>query len=393
MGKTESFALLIAVVSALVVALAAAAPPSPRRRWVWVGGVSGLVLALLYLSRSVLPVFIMGLFLAYLLDPIIDFLQSRGWRRIIAIALVFCVFFAILATAALLLVPLIVSELQNFLGNIASYQEAAQKLALSLVERAKHIGGDYPDSALPQYTQEALDKLGRSLSEWVANAVKGILSWLLGSIRLLLSFLLVPLTTFYFLRDFAAVKAKLKASVPASQLQKTVVTVRALESMVGRFLRGMVSVCLAIGVVGTLVLSGLALIFHFQYVLLIGLFMGLTYAIPFVGAWSSVILGTSIAYFTGTPPFYSALAVAIALITLNQVFDTLVTPAIVGKSMGLHPLWVLFALMVAGKLFGLPGMILAWPVAGVIQIILVQYLSLAKEQKNPEVALDDQPTS
>lgn len=343
-----------------------------------------LVLALLYLARSVLPVFIVGLFIAYVLDPLIDRLEARGWRRRVGIALVFGAFLVILAVGIFLLVPPIVSQLQSFARNILSYQEKAQIFINSLIERAQEAGGDFPGTGLPQYAQEALDRLGKTLTQTVSNVLFALLAWLRGSLGLAFSFVLLPIVTYYFLRDFDPVKAKVKAALPASQREKTVATVRAIEAMVGRFLRGMFCVCLGVGAVASLVLWCLGLVFHFEYALLVGMFAGLTYAIPFIGAWATVALGTGMAFLTGDPGPYAALAVFVALIAINQTFDSLITPSVVGKSIGLHPLWIIFTLLVAGKLFGFVGMLVAWPVAGIIQIVVMQYFRLAGEQTQEE---------
>lgn len=393
MGKGEWAALLVGLVAAVVVAMAAAAPRHPARRWVWGAGVTVILFAVLYLARSVVPVFIVGLFVAYLLDPLIDRLEKKGWRRSCAIALVFAGFFVVLLVAVFLLVPPIVSQLQAFGRNISSYQPKAEALIMSLVERAQRAGGDVPGTGLPQYMQEALDRLGETLTKGLANVLSRIIGWLLGSLGFAFSFILLPIVTYYFLRDFGPVKAKVKAAVPLEQRQKMVEAVRDVEAMVGRFLRGMFTVCIAVGVTVSLILWALSQFFHFQYSLLVGTFAGLTYAIPFIGAWATVALGTSIAFFTGDPAIYSALAAFVAIVGINQLFDNLVTPSVVGTTIGLHPLWVVFTLMVFGKLFGFAGMLFAWPVAGLIQIVVTHYLRLAGEQTQPEVAVEDQSST
>ena len=393
MAKGEWAAVSVIVAAFVLVVLAGTAPPGPHRRWIRAAGASALALGLLYLCRSFLPVFIVGLFIAYLLDPLIDRLERRGWRRSVAIAVVFLSFFAATVVAILLLLPPVVGQLQTFAGNIGSYRTDVQGFILGIVntltDRVQGLGGDFPETGLPEYMRKALDKLGNSLTETVENALGAILNWLVGSLGLAFSFILLPIISYYFLRDFGPLKAKVKAAIPAAQREKTVATVRAVEAMVGRFLRGMSLVCLAVGITASLVLWGLSHFYGFQYALLVGMFAGLTYAIPFVGAWATIVLGTSVAYFTGDPSVQSAVAVFIALIVINQAFDSLVAPSVVGKSIGLHPLWVIFALLVAGKLFGLAGMLLAWPVAGVIQIIVEQYFRLAEEQTQVEANVED----
>jgi len=149
--------------------------------------------------------------------------------------------------------------------------------------------------------------------------------------------------------------------------------------MLGRYMRAQFVVSIAIAVAASLILQGWQLVFHTRYALLFGALAGLLSVIPVIGPlvlWVSVGL---VAYLTGSPPVWAALASVGSLVVLNQVFDSIITPRLMGEAVGVHPLWIIFALMVGGHLLGLVGMLIAVPAAATAQIVLRHSLAEARE--------------
>ncbi len=159
--------------------------------------------------------------------------------------------------------------------------------------------------------------------------------------------------------------------MPAEYREPLSELTREVGQLVGRYVRGYIVLCFAVGAAETFFLLICRWLFGIDYVLAVGIFGGATYAIPYFGALLTTLIGGLVAYTTAQhQQILCAVIVAIGLTVINQAFDWLIMPRVVGRQVGLHPLTVLFAVMAGGTMFGIWGMLLAVPIAGAVKLAL-----------------------
>ncbi|HUN52807.1 MAG TPA: AI-2E family transporter [Candidatus Sulfotelmatobacter sp.] len=319
-------------------------------------------LLLVYLLRSVLLPFVAGLGIAYLLDPLADRLERRGLSRTLATVVIVVVFFAILVLAVILLAPVIEQQVAGLLGRIPE-----------LIERAR-------DKLLPALLQ-LLDRLHLDLTtdvkgavagsaEKAAGVVGGLLQSILGGslavINLFSLLLITPIVTFYMLRDWDRMVAHIDTWLPRQHAATIRGEFREIDAVLAGFVRGQAAVCLSLAVFYAVALSLAGL----QYGLLIGLIAGALVFIPFAGTLFGLITAGAVAAIQFWPD-YARIAIVLGVFLLGHAAESnFVTPRLVGEKVGLHPVWIIFALLAFGVLFGFVGVLLAVPLAAVIGVLV-----------------------
>ncbi len=315
-----------------------------------------------YLLTPVLTPFVMGALLAYLGDPVADRMEARGMPRTVAVSVVFAFLFALLALVLLLLVPLIQRQLMVLAQKLPGYIEWIQAHLLPELFEALGIDGSTLD----------LGAIGQSLSgHWgqAGGLLKVILAYAGQSGGLLLTWIadlvLIPVVTFYLLRDWDVVMARIRDLLP--RRLEPVVSSLAAESdqVLGAFLRGQLMVMIA---QGTIYSIGLWLV-GLDFALLIGMLAGLISFVPYLGAIVGILVA-SVAAFLQFQDLFHVLPVLLVFGVGQTIEGMLLTPLLVGDRIGLHPVAVIFAILVGGHLFGFFGVLVALPVAAVIMVLL-----------------------
>jgi predicted PurR-regulated permease PerM len=339
---------------------------APWLRGLGIAAGLAILAVFLYLTREALPPFLIAFGIATVLDPLLDRLQQRGWSRRAASGVVFAAFLLVFFGVALILLPMAVHQAAELVGNVPGYYtrftDWGQELLnrhLDLLRRLR-----LPTSSagmLTQYQQQILAFLRTLVSRLVAvlGDSLGKLVWLA----------IIPIVTFYLMQDIDRIVRRLLFLFPDRHRDRIADVGRDVVAVFTGYLRGLCIVCSLYAVVNIL---SLALAFRLPYALVIGLFSGILYAVPYIGAVVTVALGALVALATDHATTAYVVGVALWLLFVNQVFDQLITPRVVGGLVGLHPVISIFALTVGGNLFGLVGMILAVPIAASIQVILVE---------------------
>ncbi|MGX5730746.1 AI-2E family transporter [Pseudoxanthomonas beigongshangi] len=333
------------------------------RRWQWLL-IAAIVGWLIYLLAPVLTPFVCAALLGWLGDPWVDRLERTGRSRTTAVVLVFTLMLLLLVLALLILVPMLERQIVTLVESLPEYRDWFVQRALPWVEQ--HTGLELvawldPDRImewLRGHWQQAggvaatffgyLSRSGFAMMAWVANLV------------------LLPILTFYFLRDWDKLVERVAALVPRDHV--ATVDRLALESndVLGAFLRGQFLVMLALGAIYAVGLSVVGL----KLGLLIGIIAGLISFVPYLGTASGIVLGV-IAALVQTGGDWSLVALVLVVFVIGQMLEGYVlTPRIVGDRIGLHPVAVIFAIMAGGQLFGFLGMLLALPVAAVANVLL-----------------------
>lgn len=319
----------------------------------------------LWLVRDVLPPFVIALVLAMLLDPLRRRLQARGLPRGVAVALIFGVFLAVFVGVIALLVPRAVAQVGELLRHLDEYgrtlqssidrwagSHAALLRALNLPPTLNEVWQRYQDD-ITRYLQAGLQRLF-----FAFEASAGLLGWLL----------IIPIVTLYLMFDLDRLRARLFYSVPDQHRGLALDLVHKVGGVFAAYFRGLTLICIAYGTTITLLLS---LAFRLPYGLILGLLAVVLYAVPYLGQITLLLVSGIVAWATGHRGGYVAAMLA-AMLVAGQLFDQLITPRVIGRQVGLHPVIGLFALMVGGQLFGLPGMVVAVPVAASVRVMLIE---------------------
>lgn len=330
-----------------------------RQALFWAVGVAA-VLAALYLFRGILLPFVIGMAVAYFFDPAVDRLE--GWRlpRGVAAALVLAAFFSVGLIALILLVPLLQAQLVTFLHNVPEYVAWFRERAVPLME-AVH-------ARLPAEDVEGLRKAAGAYAgdviAWVGRVVGGLWSEGVTLFNLLALLFVTPIVAFYLLRDWDRMVARIDGWLPRSHAPLIREQLRLLDATLAGFVRGVGLVCLLLAAFYAVALTLIGL----DYGLVVGIAAGLVSFIPYFGALAGVVVATALALFQ----FSQWLPIALVVTTFavgQAVEGNFLTPRLVGARIGLHPVWMLFALFAGGALFGFVGVLLAVPVAALVGVL------------------------
>ncbi|MEX2524950.1 MAG: AI-2E family transporter [Gammaproteobacteria bacterium] len=317
---------------------------------------------LLYLLAPVLTPFLVAATLAYLGDPVVDRLEKYRITRTLAVVIVFLIMIMLALLLLLILIPLLQDQLLTLMKRVPAAIDWIQSKFLPLL--SERFGLELAAINL-QAARETLQDNWRNVGDILGYILGGLGSsgqWLLAWLSYLV---LVPVVTFYLLRDWDKLVATVRVLIPQAYRAGITRVVSECDSMLAEFMRGQLTVMLSLGLIYSigLWLAGL------DFALLIGLGAGLISFIPYLGS----IVGITVAGIVALIQFQEILP----LIYVGLVFGIgqaiegmLLSPWLVGERIGLHPVAVIFAVMAGGQLFGFLGVLLALPLAAVITVLL-----------------------
>ncbi len=316
---------------------------------------------LLYLLAPILTPFIVSALLAYLGDPLVDRLEARRVPRALAVTLVFCVILGVLLLLLLILVPRVESQLTHLAEKLPVYAAWLRGHAEPYLGEWLGAGGGLDPEMLRKALAEHWQSAGGMLAGlWQSFSASGaaLLGWIA-------NLLLIPVLTFYLLRDWDELVAAVQALLPRDRAALWSRLARESDEVLGAFLRGQVLVMFALGVIYT---TGLWVV-GLDFALLIGMFAGLVSFVPYLGLIVGILVAgiASILQFQGPDQL---LWVVLVFVVGQLLEGTVLTPRLVGERIGLHPVAVIFAVMAGGQLYGFFGILLALPVAAVGMVLL-----------------------
>jgi predicted PurR-regulated permease PerM len=318
---------------------------------------------------GLLSVLLVSLVLAYLLDPLIDRFEKAGWDRSLAIAISLGLSLSLTVVLLLLTIPYVVTELSDLGENMDGYVEGVAESAASLetwLQQTTGLSVDLRFAGMKRRLPALLARVGAeglNPLKTVAGALLGSTFGLLGAV---VQWSLLPLFTFFFLRDFDAIKAGLFALVPFRWRKDTVEHYLEIDERMSRFVRGQIIVSL---VLAALYATGLGVFTNIDLAVLIGVVAGVLFVVPYFGTFLGIVTGSVLAFLKFGVDF-EVLKVWAVFGVVQGIEGALLTPKIVGDSVGLHPVLVLLALVAGGNLFGFLGILLAVPVAAALQVLL-----------------------
>jgi len=332
------------------------------RRLQWAAVTLG-VLALIWLLAPVLTPFVVAALLGWLGDPLVDRLQAGGRSRNTSVILVFSLMALLLALVLVILVPLIQEQVTTLFQSLPGYQVWVLDTAIPWLESRTGIEiSNWLDL-------DRIFELVRSNWERAGGMAATVLGYVSRSgfavIAALVNLVLIPVITFFFLRDWDLIVGRVAAMVPRDHIETVSRLARESSNVLGGFLRGQFLVMIILGVMYGMGLWAVGL----DLGLLIGLVAGLLTFVPYLGPTSGVVLGVLAALMQYGD--WKHVAGVLAVFGVGQIIESYwLTPKLVGDRIGLHPVAVIFAVLAGGQLFGFLGMLLALPMAAVVNVLL-----------------------
>lgn len=317
---------------------------------------------LVYWLAPVLTPFLAAAILAYLGDPLVDRLQAYRLSRTLGVVIVFVLLFLVLGIGLLLLIPALESQLRALLVRFPEYLAWLQTQLLPYLR--DHLGVEISGldwESLKQSLQEHGAQVGgfaKGFIVWVTQSGLTLALWVTNLV-------LIPVVTFYLLRDWDHLLATLHDMIPRQWEPVTTRLAREADTVLGAFLRGQLLVMLALAVIYSI---GLWLV-GLELALIIGLIAGLASFVPYLGFILGILLA-GVAALVQFQEWQPLLLVALVFGIGQMLESMLLTPWLVGDKIGLHPVAVMFAVMAGGQLFGFVGILLALPVAAVLVVLL-----------------------
>lgn len=342
-------------------------------RWRFWVAAAVVFLLLIWLLNDILLPFVVGMAVAYFLDPVVLRLQRLGMSRTWATTTVTILAALLAIGSAMAIVPPLFGEVQSLIVKAPQYIVQAITQLQPLIEPLRDRLG-LPSLSLQDLQADATQWAGQALSV-VGSVAGGLARRGAAFINLLALVFLTPVVTFYLLRDWQKVVDSIDGALPLDHAD----TIRRLahesNAAIAGYVRGQALVCISLGAIYAIGLSLVGL----QFGLIIGLIAGAISFIPFVGTFVGAVmaLGMALAQF---PPDWIGVGKVAAVFLFGQMMEgNVLSPNLVGDRVGLHPVWIMFALLAGGTLFGFVGVLIAVPTAAVIGVVVRHLLARYRE--------------
>jgi predicted PurR-regulated permease PerM len=318
------------------------------------------VVASLWILREILLPFVAGMALAYLLDPVATRLERLGIQRFIAALIIIGLVVLAFIFLILLIAPLLGAQLSQFIENMPGYASRIQSVITDPNRQwlRKIVGEGIAEAQVGELVKQG--------AGWLAAFFRGLWSGGQTLVSVFSLFVVTPVVAYYMLSDWNRMMGIVDSWVPLQHRETVRALGREINDAIAGFVRGQTAVCLILGSLYAVALTLAGLNFG----LLIGLISGIITFIPYVGSLTGLVLagGVAVAQFF---PAWVPIVTVVAIFFVGQFIEGyLLQPKLVGESVGLHPVWLMFALFAFGYLFGFVGLLIAVPLAAAIGVLL-----------------------
>ncbi|WP_374721739.1 AI-2E family transporter [Peribacillus tepidiphilus] len=314
-----------------------------------------LWLPVLQVSMTILLPFLIAAFISYLLHPVVESLHNKGVKRSLAIIIIYVIFFGSIGFAVYKGIPVMIEQVKDLSENAPVFAEKYRELWAKLDERT---------SSWPIGVKKKLDDGIMYFEQRMDQLFSKLMSSLTGVLDFIFLIAIIPFIAFYILKDLKDLKRGAWYITPASWRKQIGLFLHDVEKSLGSYIRGQLLVCTAIAILSTL----LFWFIHLKYPLLLGIIIGITNVIPYFGPIIGAIPAVIIAAATSGK---MVLLVTIIVFGLQFLEGNILSPLIVGKSLHMHPLFIIFALLVGGEIGGVIGLIIAVPFLAILKVAIV----------------------
>lgn len=319
-----------------------------------------LALAALYVLRPVLLPFVVGMAVAYLLDPVADRLESWGLSRTLATTVITVIFAIVAVVALVVLVPLLVDQIARFLTRVPDYFHALERWA----QPTYRVLAAKLDHATRLKLGDAMTGFAGDAVHWAGLLVGEVLHGGAVALNLLSLIFITPVVTFYLLRDWDRMMAIIDGWLPRRQATTIHWLLDEIDRTIAGFMRGQAGVCLVLAIYYGFGLSMVGL----DVGLIVGFGAGVLSFIPFLGAIVGFVIAMALAMVQFSV-WGDIVPVALVFLVGQVLEGNVLTPKLVGQQVRLHPVWIMFSVLAGGTLFGFLGVLIAVPGAAVIGVL------------------------
>lgn len=313
----------------------------------------------LHLIKPILLPFVVGIGIAYFLDPAADRLEKEGMSRAYATCIIILAFFSVIVLGFVLVMPVLSDQVVGFVKELPAYIDHVKQMVQPFMRDIFHrFGLDTPPA-------DATLSASSSLIGMLSTVGASVISSGAALFNILALLMITPLVAFYLLRDWDRIVERVDALLPRRHAAVIEEQCRAIDKTLAGFLRGQLNVCLALAFIYAVGLSIVGL----KYSLLIALMGGILIIVPYLGAGLTGIVSLAVGY-VQFGEWDKMLQVACVLVIAQIAEGYVLTPKLVGENVGLHPLWILFGMLSGGAIFGFVGVLLAVPVTAVIGVLV-----------------------
>lgn len=329
-----------------------------------------IICGVLWLFKDVLAPFFIGFIIAYLLNPLIRKLQTDKFSRKAATLVILSTFFITVIVLVAAIAPIATRELTEFAKDFPGYLNDLWAQIQPTVNRVQaFLGLNYTGS----FADTVQPFLGQA-SETGKGLIQRVFSGGIAFIDFTVTFFVTPIVAYFLMKDWPKITKWVDDLMPKNHENDLSQIFKSIDQKLAGFIRGQLTVCFVLGVAYAVALT----IAGLKYGFLIGLLSGLLSIIPFVGSVVGLTAAVIVAWFQAGEMSYVAIIAAIFLI--GQFLEgNFLSPKLVGDSVGMHPLWVLFSVMAGGTVFGIAGMILAVPVAAIAGVLISFFIGIYRK--------------
>lgn len=335
--------------------------------------VLGSAILLVESAGSVVAPFIIAGIVGYLLHPLVTKLSNiASLSHNIAFAVIYILLIGVIVAVILLLIPLIYDQIAYFIERMPKYNKyVTQQLIPDTTDYISKF-----DPYIASKISIGLQNLASAAFTGLGESVQSLWAYTLATLNVMIFILLLPIILFYLLRDWEIIITSINNLFPHNARYGLVELARDIDTTLASYLRGQLNLCLLMSVVYSI---GLQLI-GVDFALILGIFSGFIIVLPFIGVCSAICINLIVCYFeygVGDQIIYVLLLLGIG----HFIEGYVLAPRIIGKKIGLHPLWILFSVLLGAQLAGFLGMLIAIPVAGIIKVIILRLLGFYKDSE------------
>ncbi|GAB2672423.1 AI-2E family transporter [Paenibacillus thermoaerophilus] len=303
-------------------------------------------------TKAVFAPFLIAMIISYVLNPVVNMLNDRKVPRTIAVLLIYAMFVASVVVVLMNLVPMLIAQLRELNEHVPGLTFRAQSL----------INGVSDNPLVPEGIRTGFDKALTHVENRLNAAIGDLIQGIGSTLNVLFVAFIVPFLAFYMMKDFQLIEKTVLAIVPREHRKQTVKLVVDIDEALGNYVRGQILVCLIVGILAYIGYWIIGMPYALLLASVVALFNIIPYLGPFFGAAPAMLVAATIS-------IKMMLLVAAVNLICQVLEGNVISPQVVGRSLHLHPLVIIFALLVGGELAGIVGMILAVPFFAVIKVI------------------------
>ncbi|MFS0727418.1 AI-2E family transporter [Paenibacillus sp. 1P07SE] len=312
-----------------------------------------ILIAVYTFCKAVLGPFVLAMIVSYVLKPIVGLLSARHVPRSVAVLLIYAVFLAAITLVLMHAIPLLIRQLEELNAHMPELTLRAQRLYDQLSN----------NTLLPEGLREGLRQSLMKVEMRLSAALLDFVNNLGAVLSAVFIAFIIPFLAFYILKDLDVFERTVITYVPRSRRQGVARLLKDIDEALGSYIRGQVIVCLLVGMLAYVGYWAIDLPYPFLLAGIVAVFNIIPYVGPFFGAAPALIMASTISW--------RMMLLVLAVNLVCQVLEgNVISPQVVGRTLHLHPLLIIFALLVGGEAAGIPGMILAVPIFAALKVIL-----------------------